>query len=342
MSVPDRLHDEVVQDLIRVLRYEAGLSKRVLAHLRGLEKDILGELAHAGDITSQRKLQALLKEARQAIADRFDGAQGEMDELPKFASLQAENAVAALNGVIGVDIAEMTLTSEQIKAIASDVLVEGAPSAEWWSLQADELLRRFKNSIRMGMTNGWTGDQMAGEVRDLMGTTMRNAQSLVRTSVLTVNNATHLAVYEANADIVQGIQWVSTLDGRTTPTCRALDGARWKYPDMEPMDGFDFPGPTAHWGCRSTQIPWLKPWEDLFGTFGKKMDEVPPGTRASMDGQVSAKHTYESWLKTKPSAFQEEVLGPARYRLWKDGKLSLADMVNQHGHELTLAQLGAR
>ena len=340
MSIPDRLHDAALEDLIRVLRYEAGLGRRVNAHLRGLERDLLAALD--GTVpTSQRGLAELLREVRSAIQDRMGNAQGETDELVRFGSISADTAASMLNGAIGVDIVQMTLTTEQIRAIASDVLIEGAPSAEWWSAQETGVLTAFKNAVRTGMTNGWTGDQMAREVRDLMGTTMRNAQALVRTSVITVNNATHLAVFQSNADIVHGVQWVSTLDARTTPICRALDGCRWKYPDMDPMDGKAFPGPTAHWRCRSTQVPWLKSWEDLFGPTAAKLDSLDGKTRASMDGQVDAALTYETWLKGKTPAFQEKVLGPARYELWKKGNLTLGDMVDQTGHELTLAQLKA-
>ena len=346
MNVPDHFHDAALHDLIRALRYEAGLSSRVVAHLRGLEKDLLAALADAGTVTSQRRLRQLLSEARDAIADRIDGAQGQMDELPGFAKVQSGAAAAALNGVFGTEIAK-EITTAQAKAIASEVLIEGAPSAEWWSLQESDILQKFKNVVRGGMSTGATGDQMAREVRDMMGTSMRNAQTLVRTSVLTVNNAAHLAVYENNLDLVQGLQWLSTLDARTTPICRALDGCRWKYPDMEPMDGKTFPGPTAHWGCRSTQIPWLVSWEEMAKRMGgdtkigRAVDEMSASTRASMDGQVSDKLTYETWLKGKSVAFQEDVLGPERFRLWNAGKLSLADMVDQSGHELTLAQLKA-
>lgn len=350
MNVPDHFHDAALHDLIRALRYEAGLSRRVLGHLRGLEKDLLAALAEAGDTTSQRKLRALLTEARQAIAERIDGAQGELDELPGFAKIQSGAAAAALNGVIGTEIAK-DLTAAQAKAIASDVLVEGAPSAEWWGVQEADILQKFKNVVRTGMSTGATGDQMAREVRDMMKTSMRNAQTLVRTSVLTVNNTAHLAVFEANQDLVQGLQWVSTLDARTTPICRALDGCRWKYPDLDPVDGKTFPGPTAHWGCRSTQIPWLVSWEELARRMGgdpevgRAVDAMSDSTRASMDGQVSDKLTYETWLKGKDAkdpGFAEQVLGPARYNLWKSGELTLGDMVDQTGHELTLAQLARR
>lgn len=346
MNLATKVHQQQIHDLIQTLRYEAGLSKRITAHLRGLEKDLLGAYLNAGDITSQRKLKALLDEARAAIADRYDAAKGLYDdEIPKLAEIGANKAVAALNGAIKVDIFSMSLTTDQINTIASDVLIQGAPSAEWWGLQEAETLRKFKNAVRGGMLRGATGDEMAREVRDLMQTSMRNAQTLVRTSVITVNNAAHEAAYEANADLMEGIQWLSTLDSRTTLICMGLDGLTW---DMQKNPiGHDktFPGPTAHWGCRSTQLPITKSWEQLAreahgnSTLAKQLDAMSPSTRASMDGQVSAKTTYEDWLSTRPEAMQKEILGPARYRLLESGKLKLSDLTDMRGNELTLKEL---
>jgi hypothetical protein len=62
------------------------------------------------------------------------------------------------------------------------------------------------------------------------------------------------------------VQWVSTLDSRTTEICIALDGLQWTLPDYEPIGHkVDFPGAIAHWGCRSTQIAVVKSWEELGG-----------------------------------------------------------------------------
>lgn len=216
MNLSDRIHDRTVRDTLQVLRYESGLSRRVLAHLRGLERDLKAALADAGDIRAKKRLTALLKEAQEAIMDRYAGAQGVYDEeAPQFVSAQAESMRATLNGLVKVDIFRHSLTTEQIQAIASDTLITGAPSAEWWAAQSNDTLAKFTRIVRMGMLQGQTGDEMAREVRDMMGTSMRNAQALVRTSVITTNNAAHMALYEANADVLKGVQWSATLDTRT-------------------------------------------------------------------------------------------------------------------------------
>ena len=216
MNLSRRIHDQAIRDTIQALRYEAGLSRRVLVHLKALERDLKAAIAEAGVPTSQRKLKALLREAQELIQERFGGAQGVFDdEIPQFVSARSEATRAALNGLVKVDIWRHSLTQEQIQAIASDTLISGAPSAEWWAAQQTDTAMRFSRIVRGGMLRGATGDEMAREVRDAMGIAMRNAQSLVRTSVISVNNAAQVALYDANADLLNGVEWTATLDRRT-------------------------------------------------------------------------------------------------------------------------------
>ena len=71
----------------------------------------------------------------------------------------------------------------------------------------------------------------------------------------------------------------------------------------------------------------------------EKIDEIPKSTQASMDGQVAEDLTYEQWLRKKPKAFQIEKLGPTKYELWKEDKISFTDLIDQTGRPLTVAEL---
>jgi hypothetical protein len=176
------------------------------------------------------------------------------------------------------------------------------------------------------------------------------AEALVRTSVMAVANQTHLDVYNANLDVISQIQWLSTLDLRTTTICQGLDSKTWDAKTYAPIGhSLPFPGPTAHWNCRSTQIPVTKSWEELATqnkAMAKQMDAIPDSTRASMDGQVAQKMTYEEFLQKLPEKQQMEVLG-SKYDLWaktKDlavsdpARITLADMLDQKGNPLNLTE----
>ena len=173
----------------------------------------------------------------------------------------------------------------------------------------------------------------------LMQTARNKAEALVRTSVQVVANEARIRTYESNRDVVKYIEWVSTLDSRTSSTCQVLDGKKWAVGTFKPIgpNSQNFPGPTAHWNCRSTQVPVLKSWEELGSK--RKFDEIPSSTRSSMDGQVSSKISYEDWLKSKGQEFQKEVLGPGKFELWKAGKIGFKDLTNSAGNPLTVGQL---
>lgn len=97
--------------------------------------------------------------------------------------------------------------------------------------------------------------------------------------------------------------------------------------------------------CRTTLVPVVKSIGEIIDdpniddTIKKEAGKLPPRTQASMDGQVPASLTYEDWLKRKPAEFQKEVLGPGKYRLWKQGKISLRDLIDQKGNPLTIEEL---
>lgn len=74
----------------------------------------------------------------------------------------------------------------------------------------------------------------------------------------------------------------------------------------------------------------------------RAIKEIPLGTRASMDGQVAASLNYDQWLRTKSKKQQIKALGVAKQKLWAGGKLSLPQLIDQSGRELSLKQLVER
>ena len=51
--------------------------------------------------------------------------------------------------------------------------------------------------------------------------------------------------------------------------------------------------------------------------------------------------TGEEWLKDQPTETQQKILGPARYKLWRSGRVSLADIIDSNGEPLTIDDLRA-
>ena len=70
--------------------------------------------------------------------------------------------------------------------------------------------------------------------------------------------------------------------------------------------------------------------------------EADEGTRASMNGQVPASETYQTWLKRQPAGFQDDVLGVQRASLFRQGKLTVDKFVDESGKVYTMEQLRAK
>jgi SPP1 gp7 family putative phage head morphogenesis protein len=160
------------------------------------------------------------------------------------------------------------------------------------------------------------------------GATTRSAEVIARTATMHVGNQAREAFYEKNTDIIKGYQRVETLDLHTCPICGAMDGAEYGPDDPRP----ELP---EHPECRGVYTPILKSFEDI----GIDAADLPPSTRASMDGQVPEFETYSDWLSKASGARRIEALGPSRAALYQQG-VGLDQMVKD-GKLVPLKDLNA-
>ena len=384
--------DDVAEGLIlqslNLERLKANEVNAVVELLEKLAVDIEAAIKKA-DPTSvgpstyrQKRLKALLGQINGTTNDYYTRVKKNHDKALKgIAATEAKATATSINKAFnGVELAGLP-TVAQLQAIASDVLIQGAPSKEWWAAQKADVLAKFKNEIRQGMVLGESVDELVRRIRGTKANNFKDgvlnvkkhqAAALVRTSVQAVSHAARMATHQANEDLYNGYQWLSTLDGRTSDTCKARSGLTWDK-DFNPVGHEkDYSPPPAHWNCRSLITPWLKDWTDLskdkklaaekkkqfnasgdtlnaifietLTRMGKRKDEAATilrKTQASMDGQVAVDLNFEQWLQSKGKGFQAEVLGAGRYTLFKEGKISLLDLVDQSGNPITLAQLNA-
>ena len=353
-TVNDKVLDAITGHSVDLVRLEASLKSEVIKELKILEKSLIKTLANSSlevnSIPLQRKrMKVLLAQTKKTISESYALIDAkEATNLSSVAGVAESQAVSAINGSIKAKVLSVGMSDQMLGSIASNTLIQGAPSREWWTGQADSLQSGFKNIIRQSMLSGESTSQIITRVRGtkslrykdgLMQTARNKAEALVRTSVQVVANEARMATYESNRDVVKYIEWVSTLDSRTSLTCQSLDGKKWTVGAFKPVrpNTKTFPGPTAHWNCRSTQVPVLKSWEELGSK--RKFDEIPESTRSSMDGQVSSKMGYEAWLNTKGVEFQKEVLGAGKFELWKKGKMGFKDLVDQNSNPISLSTL---
>jgi SPP1 gp7 family putative phage head morphogenesis protein len=232
-------------------------------------------------------------------------------------------------------------------ALADGVIIEGAAMSLWWSRQSRQLHQNVMDQVRMSLENGESTSQATTRivggtvdgvtVPGVLRTARHKAEAIVRTAISEVVNKVRLNTLQDMNDVIKAIQQISTLDNRTSDICIAYSGKVWDIDTLEPL-GHELPfntGPPRHFNCRSSLVPVLRSFEEL----GIDATEVPLATRASMDGEVPGDITFDTWLRGKSKTFQDDLLGPARARLWRSGSITLTQLVDMRGNPMTLAQL---
>lgn len=354
----DRIADLITSHALDVNRFEAGLRRQARVFLRELEGEIAAAITRmdpGGAVQAsakQRRLERLLVQVQDTIKASYRGERTRLiGALRELADIETDFAARAINTGLQFDMATVQITAPLLRGIVAGVLIDGAPVSEWWSRQAGDTLERFQDAMRAGIAQGETSAQLIRRVRGgtqngervagLMDVTRRHADSLVRSATQAVSAAGRQEVYRQNANLLRGVLWTSTLDLRTTVVCAARDNKLYETVSHKPI-GHDLPwlgGPgNLHWGCRSTSAPITKDWRDL----GIDEDDLPPQTRASIDGEIPTDTDFEAWLSRRSVEQQDAVLGKGRADLWREKKLSFRDLIDGNGRELSLKELRER
>lgn len=379
----EEILDAVLRHQIYLLRYSDHVRNRITKILNGTEAElamrIRDTLRNSQGLTSPvelKRMQALLA-ALDAI--RLGGWEEAskylLDEMKELAYQEPIIMDEILNTHIPVEISTVLPKANFLRSVALSRPFEGRVLKEWADSMAAEDLRRIHNAVQMGMVAGETAPDIARRVVGsgaVMGAdgmtemTRRQVQAVVRTAVQHVANNARKDFFTANADLITQEQFVATLDSRTTPICRALDGKLFEVGK----------GPQAplHFQCRSLRIAaidgvllgdrpanpttekmLLKEYADKngLGNIASRAD-LPKGTKGAYDdwarkrkremiGPVPATENYQTWLKRQPNEFQDEVLGAERAALYRDGKLTLDKFVDlQTGRQFSLDELRAK
>lgn len=344
MSANANLRSDAVRHQVGLLRFSGAVRNKVIAHLNRVEDDLLTQIrmrAEAGSFTEWR-LNKILQDVRDILDEARPETLGILrDELTELARYETDFGERGLLSAIGVEFDITKPTAEQLRSAVLSRPFQGRLLREWVADLDAAQRRGIRDAIRIGFTEGETIDQMVRRIRGTRALqyrdgvtemTRRQASALVRTAVNHTSSRARDMLYRENGDIIKGVQWVSTLDARTTEICQARDG------QVYPLDSG--PRPPAHVNCRSTVTPVLR---DASEIFGRDVGDLPEGTRASLDGQVAASTTYGEWLRGQPAAVQDEVLGQTKGRLFRDGGLDVRNFVDERtGHVYTLDQLRAR
>ena len=223
----------------------------------------------------------------EAVAS-FDPTQGGIISLSD--DLQA--AVSGASQAVRVTVADgvtMTLPNGQVLKSSFENMAEREAAAFGQAVRNGFLTGESTESITRRLI-GRLQEGDSGSISQLLraggaATTKANNQirTVVRTSINQVANAASMKAYEANQDITKKYRYTATLDSRTSPICRALDGTEHDYGKG--------PIPPQHFNCRSTTVP-------IIDYEGLGFDPPPPSKigRPNSDKNIPDGETYGAWL----------------------------------------------
>ena len=337
MNINEQLLDLLLKRDLLLQRVSNGLSKEVALYYSDLINQAINTIKDYDEITIV-KMNKLIKEINSRI--EFNYEEQLSNKFQELGVVEATYIPTAINGLIGVNIVDKLLPEPLIQSIINNsYLADGLTIAESFEKLNDNLKNTFQSQIRLSVLNGDTNQQIIKTLKPILNEfTTNKIDSLVKTAVSTVANNTRMEIYSENSDIFKGYQHQSVMDSRVTLQCAVVDGA---FYDLN-FKGINEKGKQhpykpvpRHFRCRSIILPILKTFREL----GVDLDEVTGLTRSSIDGELPRDVTFDKFFERQSKKFQEEYLGSQRYQMYKQGKITLSDLVNQQGKTLTLEQL---
>ncbi len=332
----EALLDAAVRHAIFLERFKGSEAKRLVALFREVEQDLIAQLAKRDPTAvkgryTRRRLELLLADVREIIAAFSKQLELALfDTFAEIGAIETDFQLRALAASIPVTIEFVRPTAAQVRAAIFGEPMQGLLLKDWFAGLERVIQDRVKAAIRLGVVEGQGIAEIGRRIRAATDQSRRGAEMVARTAINYSSQAARQALYAENSEVIKGVRWVATLDGRTSAVCRARDG------EVFPIESG--PRPPAHPNCRSSTVPVLRSWREL----GISLPDAPEGTRASLDGQVPASTTYQEWLGRQPAAFQDEVLGKTKGALFRRGGLTLDKFVMRDGSELTIAELRAK
>lgn len=354
-------------------RASTAVANRINDVIDRLAKDLTSELAERLDGLSQAELDAFV--AGKYTTSRLKALKAEIDgwgkAIAEAIESEWEESAIALAGfeaayVVDLmreafdDVPKVAPKPNEIFRKALQTPIMGRHVQDMARAlapkQVEQVYSIIRNGIASGQTNGdiiraLRGTKALGYKDGLMHAAKADVERFVRTAR---NHVANVAGEEMWRELgVTYLKRMAALEGRTCGVCAALDGK--VYAIDEPK-----PAATLHPNCRCRYIAALddevvgnRPFVRALkvrkrdGTYRfRSIGDMTKKQREEAGlqvGQVKATTTFGKWFANQDATFQKQWLGPARYRLYKEGGLSLDRFVDPiAGRQYSLEELRRR
>jgi hypothetical protein len=344
-SVNQQIADRLTRRQLQAGRVETALRRDVMEQLAILEQDVLAAIK-ATDPTQfalltrrRREVETLMaEELDPLIQSRYAHIAAVLDAaLLRLGAHEAQAVETIVNDVTGDEVIAEQPSERRLRGGIVQGLFPSAASptdlsttgADWWARQGASLSQRVGDQLTVSVSLEENLTQMTQRVRGtsehgfqdgLMGKARQDASRLLTTQMTNTLGETRAAVAAANPSRLIVIHQ-SVLDSSTSIICLNRHGLKYTSDTHEGI-GHSIPylsGVPYHPNCRSSIVPALA------------------------DGGPMRQESASAWLRRQGPAVQDEVLGPTRARMFRNGQLTstrqLLDAAS--GQPLNLEELGA-
>ncbi len=328
MSTNDKIEDAVTRHQVFIMRYSQGRERLADDYVEKLIEAVTERLGADIATVSPARLDQIIAEVAEEIKSQSEEYEKSVvDEMLEFIGYESEFNVNLLENAA----AAVAVTAPALAILQAAMLLRRMPLEPDRSYTINEALQEYSGrksrqivqTIRDGVTLGQTSEEITSNIKNLTKLQQRQAATLARTVTNYASVQAREVVMRENPDITNSYRWIATLDGRTSLICASRDQQIFKESNESPK-------PPAHFNCRSTIAPILE---------GDSPDQFRAALGDSGAQQVSKSTRYETWLRRQSRAFQTEVLGVTRAKLFREGRISIGRFVDAQGATLTLDQL---
>jgi len=199
--------------------------------------------------------------------------------------------------------------------------------------------RKIKDVVRKGMIDNLAVNKIAKNVGSSIDLPTAQLKTLSRTAITETSSNISNATYKLNEDVIDGYQYVATLDSRTSLICSRLDGKVFR------LDSKTGVRPPQHFNCRSTTVPIVKSYNDIKNTSSsriskRRLSRLNTSKRAAFNGQVPGKMNFEEFLRQQDLEFKLAVLGnKRRVDIFDLGKLKFTQFSTKNGQLISVSRL---
>lgn len=364
-TVNEQWQSEIIARSVRYEQFAESLSDRVAEMLDSISDRIISKLSKS--MENPTRAQTRMIDIADAIAALRAERWTDVDKLMTETAIKLARAEAAatqdwLSARLPVRVDTLLPSARTLTSAATARPFHGRLLSGWLDRLSDNDAARVRNAVQTGIVAGQSAAQIARDITDGITAKRTDAEirSVVRTAVSHISNASREQFFSENKEIFAEELFVATLDSRTSPICRALDGQRFAIGEGQ--------RPPLHFNCRSVRVAvfdqalgerpsnpaterqLLEEFTRDNGLSAKTRDKLPHGMKGKFDkfatkrkreiiGQIPAKTNYEKWLREQSDEFQNEVLGIKRAKLFRDGDLELKDFVRPDGKQISIADL---